>query len=59
MTRLHQALLIGTLLPLRWLAMMAVHELGHVVGAVATGGKVEKVVLHGLLGICSHLLSSP
>ena len=30
--RLHQVLLIGTFLPLCWLAMMAVHELGHVVG---------------------------
>ena len=48
MNRLHQILLIGTFLPLCWLAMMAVHELGHVVGAVATGGKVERVVLHPL-----------
>src|SRR5208282_6187597 len=40
--------LIGTFLPLCWLAMMAVHELGHVVGAVATGGRVERVVLHPL-----------
>ena len=28
--------------------MMAVHEFGHVVGAVATGGNVERVVLHPL-----------
>lgn len=28
--------------------MMAVHELGHVVGAVVTGGNVERVVLHPL-----------
>lgn len=28
--------------------MMAVHELGHVVGAILTGGKVERVVLHPL-----------
>jgi hypothetical protein len=28
--------------------MMAVHELGHVVGAVVTGGTVERVVLHPL-----------
>src|SRR5208283_5044107 len=32
MKRLHQALLIGAFLPLCWLAMMAVHELGHAVG---------------------------
>ena len=28
-----------------WYAMMIVHELGHVVGAVATGGRVTRVVL--------------
>ncbi len=28
--------------------MMAVHELGHVAGAIVTGGKVERVVLHPL-----------
>ncbi len=28
-----------------WLGMMAVHELGHVVGAVLSGGTVTKVVL--------------
>ncbi len=48
MKRLHQVLLIGTFLPLCWLAMMAVHELGHVVGAKVTGGTVERVVLHPL-----------
>ena len=46
--RLHQVLLISTFLPLCWLAMQAVHELGHVLGAVATGGRIEKVVLHPL-----------
>ncbi len=45
MRRFHQVLLIGTFLPLCWLAMMATHELGHVVAAVATGGRVERVVL--------------
>ncbi len=30
MKRFAQVLLIGTFLPLCWLAMMAVHELGHV-----------------------------
>jgi hypothetical protein len=48
MNRLHQVLLIGSFLPLCWFSMMAVHELGHVSGAVATGGRVEKVVLHPL-----------
>ena len=48
MKRFHQILLIGSFLPLCWLLMMAVHELGHVVGIVSTGGTVEKVVLHPL-----------
>jgi hypothetical protein len=48
MNRLHQLLLIGSFLPLCWLAMQAVHELGHVLGAAATGGTVERVVLHPL-----------
>lgn len=48
MKHAHQILLIGTFLPLCWLGMMAVHELGHVIGAVATGGTVERVVLYPL-----------
>ena len=48
MKRLRQVLLIGSFLPLCWLAMMAVHELGHLTSAVATGGTVERVVLHPL-----------
>jgi Peptidase M50B-like len=31
-----------------WLAMQAVHELGHVVHAWTSGGRVERVVLHPL-----------
>lgn len=31
-----------------WLGMQAVHELGHVAAAWATGGRVERVVLHPL-----------
>ncbi|MHB8899948.1 MAG: M50 family metallopeptidase [Thermoguttaceae bacterium] len=46
--RTHQLLLIGTFLPLCWLAMQAIHELGHVAIALATGGVIEKVVLHPL-----------
>ncbi len=48
MKRVHQSVLIGSFLPLCWLGMMAVHELGHVVGAWLTGGRVAKVVLHPL-----------
>ena len=48
MRRAHQVLLIVTFLAFSCLAMMAVHELGHVVGAICTGATVEKVVLHPL-----------
>ena len=37
-----------SLLALCWYAMMAVHEGGHVLGALVTGGTVERVVLHPL-----------
>ncbi len=43
--RWRQPLLIGTFLPACWLAMMVVHELGHVLAGWATGGTVERVVL--------------
>lgn len=46
MKRLDQIVLIATFLGFSWLVMQAVHELGHVLGAVATGGEVTKVVLH-------------
>lgn len=46
MKRLDQIVLIGTFIGFSWLAMQAVHELGHVLGAIATGGQVIKVVLH-------------
>lgn len=46
MQRFHQLLFVTPLLALSWLAMMAVHELGHVLGALATGGTVERVVLY-------------
>ena len=46
MKRLDQIVLIGTFIGFSWLAMQAVHEFGHVLGAVTTGGHVTKVVLH-------------
>ncbi len=48
MQRFHQFVFVVSLLVLSWFAMMAVHELGHVVGALTTGGTVERVVLHPL-----------
>jgi len=46
--RLHQIVLILSTALGSWLGMQAVHELGHVVGAWLTGGRVERVVLHPL-----------
>lgn len=46
MQRFHQILFAIALVALSWYAMMGVHELGHVVGAVVTGGTVERVIVH-------------
>ena len=46
MQRFHQFVFVASLLALSWFAMMAVHEMGHVVGALTTGGNVKRVVLH-------------
>ena len=48
MTRPHSILLISSFLPLCWLGMQIVHELGHVIAAILTGGHVERLVLHPL-----------
>jgi hypothetical protein len=48
MGRLFQVLLVATTLAVSWLAMMIVHELGHVIAAWASGEKITKVVLHPL-----------
>lgn len=48
MQRFHQLLFVASILALSWFAMMAVHEFGHVIGALTTGGTVERVVLHPL-----------
>ncbi|MFZ5833635.1 MAG: hypothetical protein ACOY3P_26400, partial [Planctomycetota bacterium] len=46
--RIYQIALIASTLLACWLGMQVVHELGHVLGAWATGGAVERVVLHPL-----------
>jgi hypothetical protein len=57
--RLHQFVLIGSTLLLSWLGMMVVHELGHVLGAWWTGGKVARVVLHPLVISRTDLAHNP
>ena len=46
MQRLYQVLFIASVLAMSWFGMMAVHELGHVIGAVITHGHITGVVLH-------------
>lgn len=48
MQRFHQILFVVSLLVLCWFVMMAIHELGHVIGAIVTGGYVQRVVLYPL-----------
>jgi hypothetical protein len=48
MKRFHQFLLISATLGSSWLSMQAIHELGHVLGAVATRAQVKRVVLNPL-----------
>lgn len=44
---------------LAWFLMQAVHEIGHVLGAWATGGQVTKVVLHPLAISRTDVLPNP
>lgn len=48
LARFRQLAFAMLLVALCWHAMMATHELGHVVGAALTGGQVQRVVLHPL-----------
>lgn len=46
MKRQPRYLLFTATVALSWLAMQAVNELGHALAAVASGGQVERVILH-------------
>ena len=59
MQRSHQLLFTVSLVLLSWLGMMAVHELGHVVGAVVTGGSVDRVVLYPLSISRTEVMPNP
>ena len=59
MMRLSQSLLIVSFVLFSWLAMQAVHESGHVMGAWATGGVVDKVVLRPLILSSTELGHNP
>lgn len=59
MKRLEQIILVITFVAFSWLAMQAVHELGHVIGAWATGAVVSKVALHPLIFSRTDLNENP
>jgi hypothetical protein len=59
MNRAHQGVLVVSTVLGSWLGMQTVHELGHVVGARLTGGRVERVVLHPLTISRTDLAENP
>jgi hypothetical protein len=59
MKRQHQLVLIASTLAFSWLAMQAVHELGHVVGSMLSGGHVAQVILHPAKTSQTRLANNP
>jgi hypothetical protein len=57
--RLHQLILIASVLLGSWLGMQAIHEFGHVLGAWLTGGEVARIVLHPLTISRTDLAHNP
>jgi hypothetical protein len=57
--RLHQIVLIVSTILGSWLGMQAIHELGHMLGAWVTGGRVARVVLHPLTISRTDLADNP
>jgi len=57
--KFHREVLIASTLLASWIAMQAVHELGHVCGAWLTGGSVKQVVLHPLAISRTDLADNP
>jgi hypothetical protein len=57
--RAHQGLLIVSVVLGSWLGMQAVHELGHILGATLSGGRVARVALHPLTISRTDLSENP
>jgi hypothetical protein len=57
--RLHQGILIISVVLGSWLGMQAVHESGHVLGVWLTGGRIARVVLHPLTISRTDLIHNP
>jgi hypothetical protein len=58
-SRFHQALLIFSTIASSWLAMMGVHEFGHVMNAWLSGGTVSRVALHPLVFSRTDFVRNP
>lgn len=54
-----QLTLIVSTLILSWLGMQALHELGHVLGALLSGGEVRRVILNPLTISRTDLVANP
>lgn len=59
MQRIQQFLFAISVVLLCWIAMMATHELGHVLGAWLTGGFVQAVVVHPLAISRTDVMPNP
>ena len=46
MQRVHQILFAIILLATSWFAMLAIHEMGHILAGLVTGGSIKKIVLY-------------
>jgi hypothetical protein len=57
--RWHRSVLIASTILASWLGTQAAHELGHVLGASWTGGRVARVVLHPLTLSRTDLADNP
>jgi hypothetical protein len=59
MIRLRQLAFLFSVAGLCWLSMLATHELGHILAAWASGGRVTKVVLHPLAISRTDVMPNP
>jgi hypothetical protein len=58
-SRISQATLILSFLTFSWLAMQAVHELGHITAALATDAEIIKVYLHPFIISSTEIGENP
>jgi hypothetical protein len=59
MNRAWQTLLIVSTICFSWLAMIGLHELGHVLHATASGGRIARVVLEPTVHARTELAENP